>query len=138
MELRRVIFVWPICAKQVPIIISSAICDASAISFKYESNVARNFFTDIVSSYNSGTFTPNERYLAARDFLTVKIWDVAMPNKPVSVVTVQESLKSKLYEMFDNEHISDSFSLSAAKDGRTLLTGNFNSNFHLIDVMEGV
>lgn len=120
------------------ILANEAICDNNAVSFKYESTVARNFFTDIVSSYNSGTFTANERYLVARDFLSVKVWDVAMPNKPVSVVTVQESLKSKLYEMFDNEHISDSFSISAGKDSRTLLTGNFNSNFHLIDLMEGV
>jgi serine/threonine-protein phosphatase 2A regulatory subunit B len=100
--------------------------------------VARNFFSDIVSSYSSATFTANEKYLAARDFLNVKIWDVAMPNKPLNVIPVQESLKSKLYEMFDNEHISDSFSISANRDSRTLITGSFNSHFHFMDLIDGV
>jgi serine/threonine-protein phosphatase 2A regulatory subunit B len=76
--------------------------------------------------------------LAARDFLSVKIWDVAMPNKPLNVIPIQESLKSKLYEMFDNEHISDSFSISANRDSRTLVTGSFNSHFHFMDLIDGV
>jgi hypothetical protein len=40
--------------------------------------------------------------------------------------------------MFDNEHISDSFSLSASRDSRTLITGNFNNQFHLMDLIDGV
>jgi serine/threonine-protein phosphatase 2A regulatory subunit B len=39
--------------------------------------------------------------------------------------------------MFENDSIFDKFSLSASKDSNTLLTGNYNNCFHLIDTADG-
>lgn len=43
----------------------------------------KNFFTEIVASISDATFSANGRYIFARDFLNVKVWDVNMTNKPV-------------------------------------------------------
>ena len=80
--------------------ITLALCD-SAVNFKFEpgtssGNATKNIFSEMVSSYSSVMFLPNGRGLVSRDFLTVKLWDVANTKKPIASVTVQDSLKSKL------------------------------------------
>lgn len=69
----------------------------------------------------------------SRDFLNVKVWDVNMPNKPVSNIPIFEPLKSKLCELYENECIFDKFSISSSPDSNYFITGNFNSNFHIVD-----
>jgi hypothetical protein len=36
-----------------------AICDNTAVNFKYESNAPKNFFTDIVTNISATTFLKN-------------------------------------------------------------------------------
>ena len=88
----------------------------------------------MISSISSFCFINSSRYIAVRDYLTVKVWDVAKNDKPVFSVTVQDALKSKLCDIFENDCIFDKFSISASKDSNTLLTGNYNNTFHTIDV----
>lgn len=87
----------------------------------------------MISCYSSADFTASAKYLVTRDFLTVKVWDVCNTKKPVSSVMVQEGLKGKLCEMFENDCIFDKFAVSASPDGNTFFTGNYNNAFHLID-----
>ncbi len=70
--------------------------------------------------------------MAARDYLNVKIWDVCNTSKPLLTVNLQESLKSKLCDLFENDSIYDKFYLSASEDGNELLTGNYNNSFHVV------
>lgn len=51
-------------------------------------NKQRNLLLDAVSSVSSASFTQNGKYLVSRDCLSVKIWDVAVPNKPVSCIMI--------------------------------------------------
>lgn len=39
--------------------------------------------------------------------------------------------------MFENDCIYDNFKLAGSSDGNTLLTGNYNNNFHLVDLADG-
>jgi serine/threonine-protein phosphatase 2A regulatory subunit B len=90
----------------------------------------------MLSGYSSIDFMKNGKYLISRDMMTVKIWDICNTKKPVSTVVVHESLKSKLCEMFENDCMDDKFNISASPDGNTILTGNYNNSFHLIDVAD--
>ena len=90
----------------------------------------------MISSYSSLDFLSNGKYIACRDFLTVKIWDVCKTNKPVACITVQDALKTKLCEIFENDSIFDKFNIAASKDSNTILTGNYNNTFHMIDTNE--
>lgn len=65
----------------------SGICDNTAQTIaEPEDPAKKNFFTEIVTSISDACFSRNGKYIFSRDFLTVKIWDVAMTNKPVTTV----------------------------------------------------
>ena len=49
----------------------------------------------MISSYSSLTFINSSKYIAARDFLTVKVWDITKTDKPILCIPEQDSLKSK-------------------------------------------
>jgi len=88
----------------------SGVCDSTAITLAEKEDPAKkNFFTEIVASISDACFSKNGRYIYARDFLTVKVWDVNMTNKPVSTIQIFEPLKSKLCELYENECIFDKF-----------------------------
>lgn len=82
----------------------SSNCDKGGICIEdKDSTSQKNFFTDIVASISDITYSSNGKYIFSRDFLNVKIWDVAQPKKPISTIAVFEPLKSKLCELYENE-----------------------------------
>jgi len=112
----------------------SGICDQTALTLAEKEDPAKkNFFTEIVASISDASFSKNGRYIFSRDFLTVKVWDVNMTNKPVTTVQIFEPLKSKLCELYENECIFEKFNISGSPDSNYFFTGNFNSTFHIID-----
>lgn len=79
----------------------SVLSDNNAINFKNETgSQQKNFITDMISSYSGGEFLRNGKYIATRDFLTVKIWDLCNAKKPLQNIVIQEGVKGKLCEMF--------------------------------------
>jgi serine/threonine-protein phosphatase 2A regulatory subunit B len=97
-------------------------------------NEQSNFFTQMISSYSSLVFLNNNKQIAARDFLSVKVWDLAKTDKPIFSLPIQKAMKSKLCEIFENDSIFDKFNISSSKDSHTLLTGSYSNCFHAIDV----
>ena len=93
----------------------------------------RTFFTDIVSSISDVTFSTNGKYIFARDFLTVRVWDVANTRKPYQTINLFEPLKSKLCEMFERDCIFDKFSIASSPCSDYFVTGMFNNKFHVVD-----
>lgn len=53
------------------------------------------------------------------------------------MVCVQESLKSKLVNLFESDNIFDRFEVSTSQDSSTICTGNYNNCFHLINTVDG-
>ena len=49
----------------------------------------RSFFSEIIGTISDVKFSHDGRYLLSRDYLTVKVWDLAMENKPVMSFPVQ-------------------------------------------------
>ncbi len=90
----------------------------------------------MISNYSSVQFLKKGKYIAARDFLTVKIWDVCQNKQPVFQINLQQNYKQKLCEMFENDCIFDKFKLAGSEDGNHILTGNYNNNFHIVDFMD--
>lgn len=54
----------------------------------------RSFFSEIISSISDVKFSHNGRYMMTRDYLSVKIWDLNMENRPVETYQVSRR-KSK-------------------------------------------
>ena len=58
---------------------------------------SRSFFSEIISSISDVRFSRNGRYLLSRDYMTVKLWDLNMENKPVASFPVHEPLREKVH-----------------------------------------
>ena len=69
--------------------------------------------------------------------MNVKVWDVKQTRKPVLNVCVQQSLKEKLVDLFEGGGIDDKFSISGNADSSTIITANYNSTFHSMNIKTG-
>ena len=69
----------------------------------------------------------------ARDYMTLKIWDVAMEREPLRTIKVHEELRSKLTDLYENDCIFDKFECSVSGDGNNFVTGSYNNFFHIYD-----
>jgi serine/threonine-protein phosphatase 2A regulatory subunit B len=110
---------------------------AKVVDFGTETLSLKNFFTDIIATVGSIDFTQNGRYVVSREYLNVKIWDLANTRKPLHNICVQETLKSKLVNLFESDSIYDKFNIACSRDSGTVVTGNYNNLFHLMDVGSG-
>ncbi|CCK71190.1 protein phosphatase 2A regulatory subunit CDC55 KNAG_0G01320 [Huiozyma naganishii CBS 8797] len=108
----------------------NALCDNRAMTFEeYTNPINHNFFTEITSSISDIKFSPNGRYIAARDYLTVKIWDINMNSKPVKTINIHDQLKDRLSDTYENDAIFDKFEVNFSGDSRSVMTGSYNNNF---------
>ncbi|CCC68635.1 hypothetical protein NCAS_0B05510 [Naumovozyma castellii] len=109
----------------------NALChDNNAKVFEeYTDPINHNFFTEITSSISDVKFSPNGRYIATRDYLTIKLWDINMDNKPLKTINVHEQLKDRLSDTYENDAIFDRFEVQFSGDSSTLMTGSYNNNF---------
>ncbi|EDK42742.1 protein phosphatase PP2A regulatory subunit B [Lodderomyces elongisporus NRRL YB-4239] len=109
---------------------SNSLCDTHAKIFEeYLDPSSHNFFTEITSSISDVEFSHDGRYIASRDYMTVKIWDLAMENKPVKTINVQEHLRERLCDTYENDAIFDKFEVQFSGDNRSVMTGSYNNNF---------
>lgn len=56
----------------------------------------RSFFSEIISSISDMRFSRDGRFILARDFMSLKLWDINMERKPLAVFPVHEYLRSKV------------------------------------------
>lgn len=76
---------------------ASALCDAGGVRFEDSSpGGPKNFFSEIVSSISDFRFVGDGRLVVARDFMTVKVWDLAQTAQPLETYKVHEALRSRV------------------------------------------
>jgi serine/threonine-protein phosphatase 2A regulatory subunit B len=74
-------------------------------------------------------FSFDGRYIVSRDYLTVKIWDIAMERAPIKTINIHEHLRPRLCDTYDNDSIFDKFEVVLSGDGKSVMTGSYNNNF---------
>ncbi|ODV91327.1 hypothetical protein CANCADRAFT_32004 [Tortispora caseinolytica NRRL Y-17796] len=108
----------------------SALCDVHAKMFEEQPDPdSRSFFAEIISSISDFKFSQDGRYIVSRDYLTVKIWDVAMEREPIKTINTHEHLQKRLCDAYDNDSIFDKFEVELRGDGSSVMTGSYNNNF---------
>jgi serine/threonine-protein phosphatase 2A regulatory subunit B len=90
---------------------------------------ARSFFSEIISSISDVRFSHDGKYILSRDYLTVKIWDVAMERQPVKTIPIHEHLRPRLCDTYENDSIFDKFEVVFSGDAKNVMTGSYNNNF---------
>lgn len=83
-----------------------------------EDPASKSFFSEIISSISDVRFSRDGRYILARDYLTLKIWDVNMDKKPVRTISIHDHLRAKLCDLYENDCIFDKFECSFSGDGQ--------------------
>lgn len=108
----------------------NSLCDSHAKVFEeYLDPALHNFFTEITLSILDVKFSPDGRYIVLRDYMTVKIWDLAMELKPVKTINVHEHLRDRLCDTYENDAIFDKFEVQFSGDNKSVMTGSYNNNF---------
>jgi len=90
---------------------------------------SRSFFSEIISSISDVRFSHDGRYILSRDYLTVKIWDVAMERSPMKTIPIHEHLRPRLCDTYENDSIFDKFEVVFSGDANNVMTGSYNNNF---------
>lgn len=113
---------------------AAALCDRHAKLFEEPADAsAKSFFSEIISSISDVQFSHDGRYMMSRDYLTVKIWDLAMERKPIQTLKVHEHLRPKLCDLYENDCIFDKFGAAWSGDDSHILTGSYNNHFRVIN-----
>ncbi len=75
--------------------------------------------------------TQDGRYIASRDYMTVKLWDTHMSKKPFRTFGVHNHLKDKLIRLHRNGYTFDKFNVEFNGAGSHVLTGSYNNTCHI-------
>jgi len=111
---------------------AAAICD-SHMKCMYEPDDSSNnsFFSEIIASISDVKFSGCGKYAISRNYLGIKVWDLAMENKPVATISINNHLKPKLCDLYENDCIFDKFELAVNGDGSKICTGAYHNFFHV-------
>mmetsp|Transcript_11531 Transcript_11531/g.34617 ORF Transcript_11531/g.34617 Transcript_11531/m.34617 type:complete len:491 (+) Transcript_11531:241-1713(+) len=109
---------------------AAALCDNHAKAFEAtEPQGNRSFFSEIISSVSDIKFAAGGRHILARDYMTLKLWDLNMESKPVAVYSIHENLRSQLCDLYENDCIFDKFDCCISGDGTRMATGSYSNLF---------
>lgn len=112
----------------------SALCDHNCKVFEEPADPSlKSFFSELVASISDARFSLDGRYVFSRDYLTVKIWDVAMEKSPVKVIPINNRIKGMLCELYESDSIFDKFEVTVSKSGDRMLTGSYGNQFSVWD-----
>jgi len=114
----------------------SALVDKAGLSFEMPEST-NSFFSEVTSSISDVTFSRCGKFLAARDYMTVKVWDVRTNREPVQTIEVQDNLKSCLSELYESDCIFDRFNVNFSADGKKVLTGSYDNKANVWRVSDG-
>jgi len=109
-----------------------ALCDTQSKIFDEPATARSSFFSEVISSVSDMKFSQDGRYILARDYMTLKLWDVAMERSPVLTLDVHDYLRARLVELYENDLIFDKFECGWSGDGK-LVTGSYHRRVHILD-----
>jgi len=112
---------------------NSALCDRYSKQFEDTESDIGGFFQELVTTISDVKFSPNGMFIVSRDYLTMKIWDPRMENRPFRIVKFHDHLIPKLCDLYENDSIFDKFECSWNGNSCRLLTGSYNNNFYICD-----
>jgi serine/threonine-protein phosphatase 2A regulatory subunit B len=117
----------------------SSTCDKPASTFKADpvSGPELDFFSEVIGSIGDVCFAQDGRYLFARDYLSVHLFDLRMDREPVMSYPVHDNLIPQLPELYENESMFDKFQLCSSKNGLRIVTGSYSNSFHVYDAATG-
>ena len=110
-----------------------ALCDEHAKSYEETDDTHKNYFSEITASVSDIQFSKDGLHIFSRDYLSVKVWDLRMENRPVHTVPIHAHLAPHLHYLYENDCIFDKFDVSVSPDGGHFVTGSYGDRFCVYD-----
>jgi hypothetical protein len=85
-------------------------------------------YDEILLSVADAAFLSNE-YVVARDYLTLKLWDLRRPIDPVQTCPVMGCMKPHLEKLYDNDSIFNHFDIGVDQRSSCVVTGMYDGAF---------
>ncbi len=105
-------------------------CASKSIMLKESNNSSdrsMSCMSDIITSISDVQSTKDGRYIASRDYMTVKLWDTHMGKEPIRTYGVHHHLRGQLKTLYNNGCIFDQFKVGFDGTGSYILTGSYNN-----------
>ncbi|KAI8474072.1 MAG: PP2A-twin subunit [Monoraphidium minutum] len=117
----------------------AALCDRHAKAFEEVDahTGSKSFFSEIIASISDIRFSRDGRYILSRDYMTVKLWDLAMEAAPVATLSVHEPLRQRLCDLYENDCIFDKFDCCMNGDATHVASGSYSNSFRVFGAQSG-
>ena len=83
----------------------------------HNKNIVKTYFSEITDSILDAKFSEDGRYILARDYMTLRLWDTRNSSQPIHQAQVHPYLQSQYSQLLDNESIFDQFQCAMSRDG---------------------
>ncbi|WIA11306.1 hypothetical protein OEZ85_011429 [Tetradesmus obliquus] len=117
---------------------NSALCDRHAKAFEeVDASGSKSFFSEIIASISDISFSRDGRYILSRDYMSLKLWDLAMEARPVVTLAVHEELRPRLCDLYENDCIFDKFDCCMNGSASYVASGSYSNTFKVFKCGEG-
>jgi len=114
---------------------SSALCDTCAKTFGIEEDkVETSYFSEIIKNISGMKYSQDGRFIVTRDFMSLRLWDLAMEREPVKTITIHGRYQHRLADFYENDSIFDKFECALNYNGTQMVTGSYSRRFGIYDV----
>ncbi|TMW59308.1 hypothetical protein Poli38472_004377 [Pythium oligandrum] len=100
---------------------TASLTDANCVTYASPVVSSWDCYSEVAASIIDTKYTPDGRYIVARDYMSVKVWDVKMNSRPVHSISVCEHLRPRLPELYETNRLFGRF--RCATDGKSVVTG---------------
>jgi serine/threonine-protein phosphatase 2A regulatory subunit B len=97
----------------------------------------KSFFSEIIASISDVRFSRDGRHLVSRDYMSLKVWDLAMERQPLLTLHVHEELRPRLCDLYENDSIFDKFDVAMDGTASYVASGSYNNTFKVFQASEG-
>jgi serine/threonine-protein phosphatase 2A regulatory subunit B len=105
---------------------------SSVITLQDSSEDYSNIFHEITSSITDASISPDGRFVYARDYFSLKVWDLSRPRRPYSTIKLYDAPLVKQYQLYETDSMLDKFSLGISPCSRYAVTGGHNNFFQVV------
>ena len=73
------------------------------------------FFSEIIASITDMKFVGSGRFILSRDYMSLKLWDVAMDGRgPIATYWIHEHIRPRLGDLYESDNVFDKFECCAS------------------------
>lgn len=87
--------------------------------------------SDIAAAISGLHITQDGNNIVARDFLTVKIWDIRSEGRPMITIPIHPFVKDYAQRLLETDALFDRYDVAISPDCRSIITGSFSDRFHI-------